>query len=184
MLSFGDLSDNEVKNWPEEKRKHEWTKEIHLISASTDFPAHPHTPSYLKIRSILTDQPQPEYNSFDSDPWILKLVDFTRKLLETQSRIRILGICFGHQIVGRALGAKVARGEQGWEVSVTPLELTSLGKDIFGVDTLVSFRIPPLPIPPSAHFPFQLNTETDLATRASTKCIKTLFTTTPPAHYL
>jgi GMP synthase-like glutamine amidotransferase len=92
----------------------------------------------------------PEYNSFDNDPWIIKLVEFTRKILESQSRIRVLGICFGHQIVGRALGAKVARGEQGWEVSVTPLELTSLGKDIFGVDTLVRFPPPPI-FPTSIH---------------------------------
>ncbi|CAD0016916.1 unnamed protein product [Aureobasidium pullulans] len=76
------------------------------------------------------------YDVVDKQEYPEDLEKFTREILESQSRIRVLGICFGHQIVGRALGAKVARGEQGWEVSVTPLELTSLGKDIFGVDTL------------------------------------------------
>ena len=77
------------------------------------------------------------FNSFDDDPWILKLVDFTKKLLE-QDRIRIIGVCFGHQIVGRAAGVEVGRSEGGWEVSVLPVELTEKGKELFEQDTLVS----------------------------------------------
>lgn len=77
-----------------------------------------------------------KHNSFDNDPWILKLVDFVKSILE-QKRVRIVGICFGHQILGRALGATVGRSEKGWEVSVTPIELTPLGKKIFGLSTLV-----------------------------------------------
>ncbi|KAI4721779.1 class I glutamine amidotransferase-like protein [Aureobasidium sp. EXF-10727] len=92
-----------------------------------------------------------KYNSFDNDPWILKLVDFTTQILASGSRIRVLGICFGHQIVGRALGAKVARGTQGWEVSVTPLTLTSQGKDIFGVDGLDMVYSYPEGVLPLAH---------------------------------
>jgi GMP synthase-like glutamine amidotransferase len=94
---------------------------------------------------MLTPIPSTEHNSFDNDPWILKLVDFTKKILTSQSRIRVLGICFGHQIVGRALDAKVARGTQGWEVSVTPLSLTSVGKEVFGVESLVCFLCPSFP---------------------------------------
>lgn len=53
-------------------------------------------------------------------------------------------MCFGHQILGRALGAEVGRSEKGWEVSVTPIELTSLGKEVFGLSSLVyNTAIPP-----------------------------------------
>ncbi|KAL5116471.1 hypothetical protein ACEQ8H_005592 [Pleosporales sp. CAS-2024a] len=76
-----------------------------------------------------------KYNSYDDDPWILKLVDFTEKLLK-QDRIRIIGVCFGHQILGRALGVKVGPSDDGWEISVLPVELSARGKDIFQQDTL------------------------------------------------
>lgn len=42
-------------------------------------------------------------------------------------------MCFGHQIVGRALDARVDRSDAGWEVSVTPMRLTAKGREIFGV---------------------------------------------------
>lgn len=84
-----------------------------------------------------------EYNSFDDDAWILKLVEFTEKLLK-QDRVRIIGVCFGHQILGRALGARVGRSDIGWEISVLPVELTAKGKEIFQQDTLVSLKRLPL----------------------------------------
>lgn len=76
------------------------------------------------------------HNSFADDEWILKLVAFTKKVLE-QRRVRIVGVCFGHQIVGRALGAKVDRSEGGWEISVTAVDLTKRGQEIFGKTALV-----------------------------------------------
>jgi GMP synthase-like glutamine amidotransferase len=56
--------------------------------------------------------------------------------------IRTLGICFGHQIVARTLGMPVTRNPAGWEIAVCPVELTSVGKSIFGVEQLV-IRSPP-----------------------------------------
>lgn len=77
-----------------------------------------------------------KYNSFDNDPWILKLVEFTQATLATK-RVRIIGVCFGHQILGRALGAHVCRNDKGWEVSVEDFELTPEGKKVFGLEKMV-----------------------------------------------
>lgn len=51
--------------------------------------------------------------------------------------MKVLGICFGHQIIGRALGAKVGRSDRGWEISVSEMDLTEQGKKLFGKDKLV-----------------------------------------------
>lgn len=76
------------------------------------------------------------YNSFDDVPWINRLVEFTKKVL-AQDRVRLLGVCFGHQIVGRVLGAKVGRNDKGWEISVCDVQLTEKGKELFERETLV-----------------------------------------------
>jgi len=78
-----------------------------------------------------------EHNSFDNDPWILKLVEFTKEILN-QHRVRLIGVCYGHQIIGRALGMKVGRGDNGWETSVCSVELSKKGEELFNKDTLVN----------------------------------------------
>ncbi|KJZ77807.1 hypothetical protein HIM_02984 [Hirsutella minnesotensis 3608] len=74
------------------------------------------------------------HTAFDDDPWIKNLVAFTRAALDS-GRVRVVGICFGHQIVGRALDAPVRRGDC-WEVAVTEVDLTTKGREIFEVDKL------------------------------------------------
>ncbi|KAF8445470.1 class I glutamine amidotransferase-like protein [Terfezia claveryi] len=70
------------------------------------------------------------FSSYDDLPWIKKLVDFTKTIL-AQDRVRIIGVCFGHQILGRALGLPVCRNEIAWETSVTPMSLTPTGQCLF-----------------------------------------------------
>lgn len=77
------------------------------------------------------------HNAFDNDPWILKLVDYVQKVFETR-QARIIGICFGHQIIARATGARIGRNPEGWEISVTQINLNEGGSRLFGQNTLVS----------------------------------------------
>ncbi|MCJ1269751.1 hypothetical protein MMC22_009644 [Lobaria immixta] len=70
------------------------------------------------------------YSAYENDAWMLRLVEFTKEVL-AQKRVRLIGVCFGHQIVGRALGAPVARSEKGFELSVVELNLTARGKELF-----------------------------------------------------
>ncbi|KAK7455013.1 glutamine amidotransferase class-I [Colletotrichum acutatum] len=76
------------------------------------------------------------HSAYAHDGWILRLTAFTRRLLD-EGRVRVIGVCFGHQIVARALGAQVARSPGGWELSVTKLKLTEEGQDVFGSESLV-----------------------------------------------
>jgi len=75
------------------------------------------------------------HNSFDDTPWIKTLVSFTARVL-AQDRVRLIGVCFGHQIVGRAMGCKVGRNPDGWETAVHDVQLTPKGKAIFEKDSL------------------------------------------------
>ncbi|RWA03277.1 hypothetical protein EKO27_g11828 [Xylaria grammica] len=76
-----------------------------------------------------------KYNAFDSDEWIVRLTQFTKRCLEG-GRIRVIGVCFGHQIIARALGAELGRNTRGWEVSVVEHELTDEGKEFFGLEKM------------------------------------------------
>ncbi|KAL8765628.1 MAG: hypothetical protein Q9209_007360 [Squamulea sp. 1 TL-2023] len=83
-----------------------------------------------------------KHDSFASNPWTNALVSFTEKVL-AQTRVKLIGVCFGHQIIGRAMGAKVGRNDsQGWEVSVTDVDLTTKGKAVFeGKDVLSIYQM-------------------------------------------
>lgn len=58
-----------------------------------------------------------KYNAHDNDEWILKLVGFVQTLLRDHKNIKLVGFCFGHQIMLRAAGGKTGRNSAGWEAS-------------------------------------------------------------------
>ncbi|KAM6534823.1 hypothetical protein FALCPG4_004446 [Fusarium falciforme] len=76
-----------------------------------------------------------KFTAFHDDPWILKLVDFVSKVYTTTKK-PIVGICFGHQIIGRALGANVGLSPGGWEICVDRINLNETGQKLLGVSSL------------------------------------------------
>lgn len=88
-----------------------------------------------------------KHSAFEDDPWIVALVDYVRAALAHPRGVRVVGVCFGHQIVSRAMGVPVCRSAAGWEVSVIETRLTDAGRRVFGVqgrDALVCFVDSPL----------------------------------------
>lgn len=62
--------------------------------------------------------------------WILNLVSWLKQTWETHSHLKMSGVCFGHQILARMLGGELEAGKD-WELSLTELELTEHGQQIF-----------------------------------------------------
>jgi GMP synthase (glutamine-hydrolysing) len=56
------------------------------------------------------------YSVNDDAPWIRKLEDFVR--LVAAAGVPFVGICFGHQLIAKALGGSVVRSDRGWGVGV------------------------------------------------------------------
>lgn len=65
-------------------------------------------------------------------------------MIKLHHQTPVVGICFGHQIIARALGSRVGRNPNGWEVAVSDVNLTEPGKELFGREILVHSPFSPL----------------------------------------
>lgn len=54
----------------------------------------------------------------DALPWVGPLLDFIRTI--DAARQPLIGLCFGHQAVAKALGGQVARHDEGWGLGTAP----------------------------------------------------------------
>lgn len=55
-------------------------------------------------------------SAFDDTGWISDTKQFLRNLYREQKKM--VGICFGHQVIAEALGGKVVRSSRGWGLGV------------------------------------------------------------------
>jgi len=53
---------------------------------------------------------------YDDKPWIATLMEFVREL--DRRRKKLVGICFGHQLVAQALGGRTEKSPKGWGVGL------------------------------------------------------------------
>lgn len=82
---------------------------------------------------LISGSPSSAYEDLE---WINRLVAYTKRIIAEKPNTRLFGICFGHQIIARALGGTCTPNDGKWEVAVTTVQLTPLGKSIFGKEEL------------------------------------------------
>lgn len=89
-------------------------------------------PRFLDIDVQRGDYPAPDgcdaylitgsrHSVYDELPWIPPLVEFLREALAL--RRRVVGICFGHQLIAHFFGGETRPADGGWCVGVQPAEV-------------------------------------------------------------
>lgn len=68
---------------------------------------------------LITGSPKGVY---DEEAWIAHLGDFIRETYAGQTKM--VGICFGHQILAHALGGHAEKSEKGWGLGLRRLQVT------------------------------------------------------------
>ena len=63
-------------------------------------------------------------SAYDDKEWIRNLERLVQEL--HAKRKKMVGICFGHQVIARALGGTVAKSEKGWGVGVNVYNVSGL----------------------------------------------------------
>lgn len=72
------------------------------------------------------------YDAHGNDAWVMQLLELLKELWTTRPRLLFSGVCFGHQILSRFLGAEVKpHPSEKWELAHTEMSLTTIGQKLF-----------------------------------------------------
>ena len=64
------------------------------------------------------------HSVYDDIPWIVRWAELVRTL--DRERRKLVGICFGAQMIGYALGGEVARAPSGWQVGLKVVKVATI----------------------------------------------------------
>ncbi|KAH7922390.1 class I glutamine amidotransferase-like protein [Leucogyrophana mollusca] len=68
----------------------------------------------------------------DHDGWITQLAEFLNTTATEHPKVKLIGICFGHQIISHAVFGNPVRGNhKGWEIGPYKVTLNDTGKKLF-----------------------------------------------------
>lgn len=82
---------------------------------------------------IVTGSPASVYDAFE---WIAELTAFLR---EAKGKAKLVGICFGHQVMAEAFGGRVEKADRGWGIG---LHRYDVREPVEWMDPVPSFAIP------------------------------------------
>ena len=96
-----------------------------------------------------------KFSAYDDEAWIKQLIKFIVELHQQQKKL--IGICFGHQLIAHALGGLTQKSEKGWGVGliISDVKQTAdkydwLTPEKEGFSLLVSHQDQVVKLPPGA----------------------------------
>jgi GMP synthase-like glutamine amidotransferase len=63
------------------------------------------------------------HSVYEDVPWVVRFAELVRNL--DRDRRKLVGICFGAQMIGHALGGQVARAKNGWQVGIKDVRINT-----------------------------------------------------------
>jgi GMP synthase-like glutamine amidotransferase len=89
---------------------------------------------------------------YDDEPWIHQFAPLTQRI--HAAGVPFLGVCFGHQMMGHALGGRVAKSPNGWGIGVHTFAISKheawMQPATASINVLMSCQDQVLDLPPGA----------------------------------